>query len=293
MTVWYLLRDTVNSWIEDRAASMGAALAFYTLFSLAPLLLIAISVAGLVFGQQAARGEIMSQISDLIGPTSAQAVQTMLENVSRPGAGVIGAAVGVVTLVVGATTVFAELQNALDRIWAVPDAKQAGGAWGLIKARLLSLGMILGIGFLLMVSLVISAALSALSRWWAPLFDQIGFMAAGVDIVTSLVLITGLFAMIYKLMPQAVVAWKDVWVGAALTALLFTVGKFLIAFYLGRSGVASPFGAAGSVVVLLMWVYFSAQIFLLGAEFTWVYANRHGSRKHLHPADAAPSDARI
>ncbi len=153
--------------------------------------------------------------------------------------------------------------------------------------------MIFGIGFLLMVSLLFSAALSALSKWWAPVFERIGFLAAGADLVTSLVLITALFAMIYKLMPQATVAWRDVWIGSALTALLFTVGKFLIAFYLGRSGVASPFGAAGSVVVLLMWVYFSAQIFLLGAEFTWVYANRHGSRKHMHPANAPQSDARI
>ncbi len=289
LKVWYLLRDTVNSWIDDKAPSMGAALAFYTLFSLAPLLLIAISVAGLVFGQQAARGEILAQLTDLVGNTSAQAVQAMLEQVSRPGAGLLGTVVGVVTLLIGATTVFGELQSALDRIWAVPDQIPRGGPWNLVRARLLSLGLILGIGFLLMVSLLASAALAALSRWWAPFFESFGFLAAGLDLGVSLVLITALFAMIYKLMPSARVAWRDVWIGSALTALLFTIGKFLIALYIGRSGVASPFGAAGSVVVLLMWVYFSAQIFLLGAEFTWVYANRHGSRKSLHPVGVPES----
>lgn len=271
---------------------MGAALAFYTLFSVAPLLLIAISVAGLVFGEQAARNEILAQASDLLGETSAQALQSMLEQVSKPGAGLIGTVVGVVTLLIGATTVFGELQSALDRIWSVPEPTVRSSAWSLVRARLLSLGLILGIGFLLMVSLVASAAVSALSRWWAPFFERLGFVPTFLDLGVSLALITVLFAMIYKLMPSAKVAWRDVWVGAVLTALLFTIGKFLIAFYIGRSGVASPFGAAGSVVVLLMWVYFSAQIFLLGAEFTWVYANRHGSRKDLHPPNALESDPR-
>lgn len=291
--IWYLLRDTVSSWIDDKAPSMGAALAFYTLFSLAPLLLIAISVAGLVFGQQAARGEILAQLSDLIGATSAQAVQAMLEQVNRPDAGIVGTVVGVVTLLIGATTVFGELQSALDRIWSVPEQPSRGGAWTLVRGRLLSLGLILGIGFLLMVSLIASAALAALSRWWSPFLNQVQFLSTGIDLIVSVALITVLFAMIYKLMPSARVAWRDVWVGSALTAVLFTIGKYLIALYIGRSGVASPFGAAGSVVVLLMWVYFSAQIFLLGAEFTWVYANRHGSRQALHPANAPESAPRI
>ncbi|MEO6662861.1 MAG: YihY/virulence factor BrkB family protein [Rubrivivax sp.] len=292
LKAWYLLRDTVNSWIDDKAPSMGAALAFYTLFSVAPLLLIAISVAGLVFGEQAARGEILAQASGLLGATSAQALQSMLEEVNRPGAGIVGTVVGVVTLLIGATTVFGELQSALDRIWSVPEQPSRGGAWSLVRARLLSLGLILGIGFLLMVSLVASAALAALSRWWAPFFERMGFVPAILDLGVSVTLITVLFAMIYKLMPSASVAWRDVWIGSILTAALFTIGKFLIALYIGRSGVASPFGAAGSVVVLLMWVYFSAQIFLLGAEFTWVYANRHGSRKALHPPDAPESEPR-
>jgi membrane protein len=275
---WALVRDTVTAWIDDYAPSMGAALAFYTLFSAAPLLLIVISLAGLIFGEQAARGEIMEQLSSLVGRDSARTVQTLLEGLNHPEAGAYGTLVGLGALLVGATTVFGELQNAMDRIWRAPE-RPAGGLLHLLHTRLLSLGMVLGIGFLLIVSLVVSAALAALGKWWAPWFAEMAAVANLVDGTLSFVLMTAIFAMIYKWMPRVKVAWRDVLVGAALTALLFTVGKLLIGLYIGRSGVASPFGAAASLVVLLLWVYYSAQIFLLGTEFTWLYAHRHGSLK--------------
>ena len=288
-TAWRLVRSAVSAWVDDYAASMGAALAFYTLFSIAPLLLIVISVAGLVFGQEAARGEIFGQLSGMLGDDSAKAVEAMLEAANRPGAGVVGTVVGIVVLIIGATTVFAELQDAMDRIWRAP-TRPKGGLWALIRARLLSLGMVMGIGFLLMVSLVASAGLSALGKWWGPLFGEQALLAQALNLVISFALVTGMFAMIYKVIPRVKIAWRDVWVGASLTALLFTVGKLLIGLYIGRSGVASPFGAAGSLVVLLLWVYYSAQIFLLGAEFTWVYSHEHGSRKgkSVTPENAAP-----
>jgi membrane protein len=273
-----MLRAAASAWVDDYAPSMGAALAFYTLFSIAPLLLIVISLAGLVFGEPAARGEIMAQLTDLLGSDSARTIESLLQGLNRPGAGAVGTLVGLGALLVGATTVFAELQDAMDRIWRAPTRPQ-GGLWGLLRARLLSLGLVLGIGFLLIVSLIMSAALAALGKWWGPWFGEIAFVANTLNFVTSFVLISSMFAMIYKCIPRVRVAWRDVWIGAALTALLFTVGKSLIGLYIGRSGVASPFGAAASLVVLLLWIYYSAQIFLLGAEFTWVYAGRYGSLK--------------
>jgi membrane protein len=276
-----LTRDTLNAWIDDYAPSMGAALAFYTIFSITPLLLIVISLAGLFFGEQAARGEILEQLSGLLGTESARTVQTLLESLNRPEAGAYGTLVGVGVLIVGATTVFVELQDAMDRIWRAPEKHGGSGIFQFLKSRLLSVGIVLGIVFLLMVSLVASAALAALGKWWAPWFGEMALVANLVDWTLSFALMTSMFAMIYKWVPSVRVAWPDVLIGAALTAFLFTVGKFLIGLYIGRSGVASPFGAAASLVVLLMWVYYSAQIFLLGAEFTWIYAHRHGSRKGM------------
>jgi membrane protein len=276
-----LLKQAVLSWKADYAPSMGAALAYYTVFSVAPLLLIVISVAGLVFGQEAARGEILTQLSGLMGEQGARAVQGMLEAVNKPREGIIATVVGVALLVVGATTVFGELQDALDRIWRVPQRKASPGLLNLLRVRLLSFGMIMGIGFLLMVSLLASAALAALGKWWAPVFGAWAALAQGVNFVFSFVMVTVGFAMIYKIMPRARVQWRDVWIGAAVTALLFTIGKHLIGLYIGKSSVASGYGAAGSLVVVLVWVYYSAQIFLLGAEFTWVYARRYGSLRDL------------
>jgi len=283
---WPLLRDAVGAWVDDYASSMGAALAYYTVFSIAPLLLIVISVAGLVFGEQAARGEIMGQLSSLLGKDNAGVVESALQGLNQPRAGLLATLVGLGVLLVGATTVFAELQSAMNRIWRTP-APVPRGVWQLVRSRLLSLGMVLGIGFLLMVSLVVSAGLAALGRWWGPWFEQVAMLGEAINLVVSLALMAVLFAMIYKWMPRVKLAWRDVWIGAALTALLFTVGKTLIGLYIGRSGVASPFGAAASLVVLLLWVYYSAQIFLLGAEITWVFARRHGSLQGRPEAPAS------
>lgn len=277
--IWSLIKTTFSSWIDDYAPSMGAALAYYTVFSIAPLLLIVISIAGLIFGMEAARGEIFGQLRGLMGEEGAAAIQGLLESVSQPEQGVIGTIIGVVLLLIGATTVFGELQDDLDRIWRAPEREKGGGLWSLLRSRLLSFGMILGIGFLLMVSLVFSAALAALGKWWGPLFGEWEVLLHAFNLIISFALVTAVFAMIYKIMPRVSIAWRDVWIGAAVTALLFVIGKFLIGLYIGKTGVASGFGAAGSLVIVLVWVYYSAQIFLLGAEFTWAYAHEHGSRK--------------
>lgn len=279
VALWELVRDAGDAWITDYASSMGAALSYYTLFSLAPLLLIVISVAGMVFGADAARGEIFAELRGLLGNEGAMAIEGLLKSVELSRHGPLGTVFGASLLVIGATSVFGELQNALDRIWRVPARNRLSGWWSLLRARLLSFGMILAIGFLLMVSLVASAALAASARWWAPLFTGWQVLAETANFVVSLALITTMFAFIYKFMPRVRIAWSDVWIGAGVTAMMFTIGKLLIGIYIGRFGVASGFGAASSVVVLLVWVYYSAQIFLAGAEFTWVYAHRYGSRR--------------
>ena len=271
-----LARESLSAWSADYVPRMGAALSYYTLFSIAPLLLIAISVAGFVFGEDAARGEIFEQLRGLMGEQGAAAVERLLQSAHRPAAGGIAAAIGVAVLILGASGVFTELQNDLDRIWRVPPERKSGW-WNLLRTRLLSFGMVLGMAFLLIVSLVASAALSALGKWWAPLFTGWELLAHGADLLVSFALMSVMFATLYKVMPRARVAWRDVWIGAGVTAALFAVGKFAIGLYLGRSSVASAFGAAGSLVVVMVWVYYSAQIFLLGAEFTRVCAHAHGS----------------
>jgi membrane protein len=290
--IWDLIRKSVIAWVDDYAPSMGAALAYYTLFSLAPLLIIAIAVAGLVFGQEAARGEIVAQIQGLIGREGAIAVQGLLKSASAPAQDIFATVVSTVMLVIGATTVFGELQSDLDRIWRVPAPAKASGIWTLLRSRLLSFGLVLGLGFLLLVSLVISAAIAAFGKWSYGFFEGREAYLHGLNFGISFAITTLLFAMIYKFMPRASIAWRDVWVGAAVTSLLFEIGKFLIGLYLGTTSVASSFGAAGSLVVLLVWIYFSAQVFLLGAEFTWVCAHEYGSKAALtghKPGSAVPS----
>lgn len=275
-SLWPLVKESVAQWSDDYAPSMGAALAYYTIFSIAPLLVIAIAVAGFVFGADAARGEIFAQLRGMIGDDGASAIQGLVKSASETGKGTFAAIAGVVTLLLGATTVFGELQSDLDRIWDAPPSKEAG-LKGLLRGRMLSFGMILGIGFLLLVSLVLSAALSALGHFWDNWFAGWEIVLQAVNFVVSFAIVTGLFAMIYKLLPRVRIEWRDVWVGSMVTSLLFAVGKLLIGLYLGKSGIASGFGAAGSLVVVLLWVYYSSQIFLLGAEFTKTYALRHGS----------------
>ncbi|MGV3742124.1 MAG: YihY/virulence factor BrkB family protein [Burkholderiaceae bacterium] len=285
---WKLLKSVFDSWSADYAPSMGAALAYYTMFSIAPLLLIVISVAGLVFGEEAARGEIFHQLEGLMGGEGAQAVQGLLENANKPKQGIVSTVAGGILLLVGATTVFGELQTALDRIWRAPEREKISGIWGLLRTRLLSFGLILGLGFLMMVSLVFSAALAAMSNWWGPVFGEWESVAHLFNQLVSFIFTTVIFAMIYKFMPRVKIEWHDVWRGALVTAFLFTVGKFLISLYIGKAGVSSSFGAAGSLVILLVWVYYSAQIFLLGAEFTWIYSHTHGSRKNDPKPDGLP-----
>ena len=275
---WQLLKAATRAWVDDYAPSMGAALSYYTLFSLAPLLIIVIAVAGMVFGQEAAQGEIVAQLRGLMGKEGAAAVEAMLESVRKPAQGVVATILGIATLLLGATAVFGELQSALDRIWRVPAKNKVSGLWRMVRTRLLSFGLVLGLGFLLVVSLIASAALAALGRWWGTWFEGWDVVLEILNFAVSFGSFTLLFAMIYKIMPRASIPWSDVWTGAAVTSLLFTVGKVLIGLYLGRSSLASGYGAAGSLVVLLAWVYYSAQIFLLGAEYTWVYAHRRGSR---------------
>jgi len=281
-----LVRTTAVNWVDDYAQSMGAALAFYTMFSIAPLLLIVISIAGLFFGAEAARGEIFDQLDAMLGSSGALAVQGLIESAGKPAESVPATVFGVVLLFVGATSVFAELQDALDRIWRAPAKAAHSGIWRLVRTRLLSFGIILGIGFLLMVSLAFSAGLAALYRWWDPLFGEWEAVAGGIDRAVGFLLSTVVFALIYKTVPRVRIDWKDVGIGAAVTSLLFAAGKFLIGAYLGKSGISSGFGAAASLVVVLLWVYYSAQIFLFGAEFTWAYAHQFGSRKG-HPMPVA------
>ena len=272
-----LAKKSVSAWIDDYAPSMGAAISYYTVFSIAPLLIIVIAVAGFVWGREAVQGEIVGQLTGLIGKEGATGIQALIESANQPTQGLIATAISTVVLVIGATTVFAELQSSLDRIWQVPQAPKTSGIWALLRTRLLSLGFILGLGFLLLVSLVSSAGIAALGSWASVLLPGWAALLYVINLILSVSFSTVLFAMIFKLMPQARVSWRDVWVGAGVTAVLFEAGKTLISLYIGKSSVTSSFAAAGSLVVLLVWVYYSAQIFLLGAEFTWVYANDHGS----------------
>lgn len=275
--VWGVARDTVSDWITHNASSLGAALAFYTLFSIAPILVIAMAVAGYVFGPNVAETQVLGEMRGLLGDAGAKAVQSLLASAHQSGVKGIAAAIGIVTLLIGATSVFGELQSTLDYIWKSPK-KGSVAWWRILRSRILSVGLILGVGFLLMVSLVVSAALAALGAWLQTFLVQWSVILPALDLVLSLGLTTVLFAMIYKYVPREDIAWGDVWIGGLVTACLFTVGKLLIGLYLGRSSLSSAYGAAGSIMVLLLWIYYSAQIFLLGAEFTHVFTYALGSR---------------
>ncbi len=281
--LWALVRDTVSHWIKHNASSLGAALAFYTLFSIAPILVIAMAVAGSLFGAHVAEAHVLEQMRSLLGEAGAAAVQSLLASAHQSGLKGIAAAIAVVTLLVGATSVFGELQNTLDYIWKSPQ-KDGVAWWRILRSRILSVGLILGVGFLLMVSLLASAALAALGAWLGAYMVQWNVILPAVDLLLSLGLTTVLFALIYKYVPREQIAWGDVWIGGLVTACLFSIGKLLIGQYLGRSSLSSAYGAVGSIMVLLLWIYYSAQIFLLGAEFTHVFTYRLGSRAGLaHP----------
>jgi membrane protein len=287
--MWRLLKDTLSAFIEDEALSRGAAIAFYTVTSLAPVLLIVISIAGLVFGAEAARGAILGQLTALMGQQAADVLQAALASASTTSSGVLATMVGVVTLLVTASGMFGEMQVALNRIWKAEP--KSGTISNLVRARAASLGLVAALGFLLVVSLVVSAAITALGSYldaWLP-FGKV--ILSIINSLVSLALLTVLFAAIYKVLPDRSIAWRDVIVGAAVTAVLFTIGKSLIGWYLGSSAVASSYGAAGGLIVLFLWVYYSTQVFLAGAEFTKVYAISRGRGPVADIAAAATHDA--
>ena len=279
-----LLKAASKDWVEDKAPRLGAALAYYTVFSLAPLMLIVIAVAGFFFGQEAAQNQLVGQLRGMVGQQGAEALQSMIQNASKPSHGIVASIVGFAILLFGASGVFGQLQDSLNTIWEVKP-KPGRGIWGFIKSRFLSFAMVLGIGFLLLVSLVLTAVLAAVGGMFEGVFGEMQFLFQAFNFLLSFAVITVLFAMIFKLLPDAEIAWRDVWVGAIITALLFTVGKILIGLYLGRGSATSAFGGAASLVVLLIWIYYSAQILFFGAEFTQVYAARFGSK--VKPAENA------
>jgi membrane protein len=268
-----LCQKAVYSWLDDRAPTMGAAIAYYTVFSLAPMLVMVVAVAGFAFGQKAAEGALFGELAELVGSESAGAVQAMLRSASSTRSGIIATAVGIGTLIIAATAVFGELQSALNVIWKAPTTG-SHGVWYLLKSRLLSLSVILVIGFLLLVSLVISAALAVFSDYLDRILPGLPIILHIVHLTFSFGFTTVLFALMFKILPDNPVDWQDVWLGAAVTALLFTVGKHLISLYIGSSNMASTYGAAGALIIVLVWVYYSAQILLLGAEFAKAYSDQ-------------------
>jgi membrane protein len=273
--MWRLLKGTFSAFIADGALSQGAAIAYYTIFSIAPVLVIAIAIAGLAFGQDAAQGAIVGQLGGLMGRQSAEALQTMIQSASNHKSGVLATIIGVGTLLATASGVFGQMQTALNQIWKAKPRET--GMSRLVRARIASLGLVVTLGFLLMVSLVISAILSTLDHYLNGLLPGAHILMMAVNFVISLALIAVLFGAIYKVLPDKPIGWRDVTVGAIATAFLFTVGKTLIGLYLGHSNAASSYGGAGAFVIILLWIYYSSQIFLLGAEFTRVYAETHGS----------------
>lgn len=274
----HVIRRSLVSWFKDDAPSMGAAIAFYTLFAIAPILLIFTWVAGEFIRPDIVQQDILAQLRNILGDAGAQAVRDLLGSTKYSGRSAFSTAVGIVAVLVGATSVFAELQNALHRIWRTPPRSVVEGLWHALRSRLLSCGMVLGIGFLLLVSLVASAALEGLGNWAGTFIAEWHGLVLTMDVLLGFAMATILFAMIFKYVPREELAWSDVWVGALVTALLFTAGKWVIVVYLGRVAFASAYGAAGSFLVLLLWVYYSAQIFLLGAEFTCNFTYERGSR---------------
>jgi membrane protein len=269
--VWQVLKFAGNGYIEDNCLSRGAAIAYYTVFSLAPVLIIVIAIAGFVFGEEAARGALLQEISGLMGRQGGEAIQTMIASAANPSRGGWAGAIGLITLLVTASGVFSELQSALNLIWRA--SPRLGAVSRLVRARLVSLGLVMTLGFLLLVSLVVSTGLSAIGSWLDGLIPGGEILMRIISFLVSLGLIALLFAVIYKVLPDTSLAWRDVAVGAVATAILFNTGKFVISLYLSSSSVAYSFGAAGALALLLLWIYYSSQIFLVGAEFTRAWAD--------------------
>ncbi len=272
-----LLKETFQEWQEDNASRLAASLAYYTIISLAPLLIIVIAIAGAIFGEEAARGEIVQQIQGLVGIEGAKVIESAIENANKPDVGSFASTISLIVLFFGASGVFSELQEALNTVWNVK-AKPGQNFWGFIRKRFLSFSAVLGIGFLLLVSLTVSAALAALNQYLSHLLPGIDLFWQLLNFIISLGVITLLFALMFKYLPDVRIRWRDVWVGAFMTALLFSIGKTALGIYLGQSSFGSTYGAAGSLIAILVWVFYSAQILFFGAEFTQVYARYYGSR---------------
>ena len=266
-TIWPMLCQTFSAWNEHEATRLGAALAFYTILSLAPLAILVVGIGALLFGYSTAQSQLLSQVESMIGHQGSEAVKGMIEHAQKPASGTFASIIGVITLLFGASGVFGELRSALNKMWDVKPESE-GGVWRTIKQHFFSFGMVLAVGFLLLVSLVISAALAALGKFFDGFLPLPEFALSAINFVVSLVGIAVLFALIFRYVPETKIAWKDVWIGATVTALLFTIGEFLVGLYLGKAAVGSAYGAAGSLVVVIVWVYYSAMIFLFGAEFT-------------------------
>ena len=286
-SAWALIKDTIEGFIDDSALSRGASIAYYTLFSIAPVLLIVVAIAGLVFGREAAQGAIVDQLSGLMGRKTAEALQAMIESASNQAAGTLASIIGLVALFVAATGVFGEVQSALNAIWKAEPGRSTLSR--LVRARLVSLGLVIISGFLLTVSLAMSAALAALSKYLNGVFPAAETALQISNVALSIFLISGMFAAMYKVLPDTPIAWRDVAIGAVATTTLFEGGKYMIALYIGQSDIASSYGAAGALIVLLLWIYYAAQIFLLGAEFTRAFATRYGSHAADGPTGQAPA----
>ena len=269
--IWSILRETIAAWSAHEAPQLGAALAFYSILSLAPLLILVLAMVGLAFGQSGAQSQIIGQIESMIGKDGGDAVRAIIEHAHRPAAGAVASVIGIITLLFGASGVFGELHGALNNMWDVKP-RSGGAIWEKIREKIFSFGMVLAGGFLLLVSLVLSAALSALGTFFSTLLPLPEFVLSGINFIVSLSGVAVLFALIFKYVPETEIDWNEVWPGAVATAFAFTVGKQLIGLYLGEAAVGSAYGAAGSLVVVVVWVYYSAMIFLFGAELTHVIA---------------------
>jgi len=285
-----LIVGAVGKWSDINAPRLGAALSFYTMLSIAPLLVVSIAIAGMAFGEQAARGQIVSQIQNLVGTEGGKAIQAMLEHAHRPGEGILAGLFGIFTLLFGASGVFLELRDALNLIWGIK-ARNSSGLKALVRDRFTAFTLVVGIGFLLLVSLLVNAAIAAAESFFGDFLPIPGAVLHLINILISFVGVTFCFGLLYKVVPDARIEWRDVWIGAGVTAALFSVGKFIIGLYIGKAALGSTFGAAGSLVVFLVWVYYSAQIFYLGAEFTRSFAERHGSRAQTRAVREAPRTA--
>ena len=283
-SVFGMFKEAATDWIEDKATQQAAALTFYAVLSIAPLLVISLAVASLVFDEKAARTEMVDEMGGLIGSEGEEAVEAMLDSADKPKQGTVATVLGVITLLFGASGVFGQLQESLNTIWEVKP-KPGGGIWQLIRSRFLSMAMVLGTGFLLLVSLVLTSAISGMGTYLKHQFPGMESVWHIVNFIVTIAVVTVLFALIFKFLPDAKIAWSDVWVGALLTAVLFAVGKLLIGLYLGKASIGSAYGAAGSLVVLLVWIYYSSLILFFGAELTQVYAKRFGS--HIVPKEGA------